>query len=147
MVTAQVLDAAASETATPSAVVWINGRHAFVALMSDDGRISTCEITRGWFTETAYLAQVVHVIGDRQRVVILGPSSARLALEREYVAVFKRPPLSGGCGTSGVRNRMRIWNRRSAHPSRCYRAPFLLATKLSVFQRMPRSREIGWFRT
>jgi hypothetical protein len=38
-----------------------------------------------------YLAQVVRVIGDRQRVVILGPSSVRLALEREYVAAFRRP--------------------------------------------------------
>jgi hypothetical protein len=91
MATAQVFNAAASETATPSAVVWINGRHAFAALMSHDGRVSTCEITRGWFTETAYLAQVVHVIGDRQRVVILGPSSARLALEREYAAIFRQP--------------------------------------------------------
>lgn len=91
MATAQVLDAAGPETATPSAVVWINGRHAFVAVMSHDGRTSTCEITRGWFTETAYMAQVVRVIGDRQRVVILGPSSARLALEREYVTIFRRP--------------------------------------------------------
>lgn len=91
MLTAEVLDPAASDAATPSAVVWINGRHAFVALMSPDRRISTCEITRGWFTETAYMAQVVRVIGDRQRVVILGPSSARLVLEREYVAIFRRP--------------------------------------------------------
>ena len=91
MATANVLDRTASEAATPSAVVWINGRHAFVALMSHDGGTSTCEITRGWFTETAYLAQVVRVIGDRQRVVILGPSSARLALEREYVTLFRRP--------------------------------------------------------
>jgi hypothetical protein len=59
--------------------------------MSHDGRISTCEISRGWLGERSYLAQVVRVIGDRQRVVILGPSSVRLALEREYVAVFKRP--------------------------------------------------------
>jgi len=91
MATAQVLDAAASETATPSAVVWINGRHAFMALSSQDGRISTSEITRAWSTETAYMAHVVGVIGDRERVVILGPSSARLELEREYVAMFHRP--------------------------------------------------------
>jgi hypothetical protein len=31
------------------------------------------------------------VIGDRRRVVILGPSSVRLALERAYVARFRRP--------------------------------------------------------
>ena len=81
----------ASAAAAPSAVVWINGRQAFVALMSYDGHITTCEITRGCLTRSSYLAQVVRVIGDRQRVVILGPSSDRLALEREYVAIFRRP--------------------------------------------------------
>jgi hypothetical protein len=87
----QALDPAARETATPSAVVWINGRQAFVAEMSHDGRVSTCEISRGCLSEPSYVAQVVRVIGDRQRVVILGPSSVRLALEREYVAMFRRP--------------------------------------------------------
>ena len=87
----QSLDPVQSAVEAPSAVAWINGRQASVAMMSGDGRISTCEITRGWLPEGAYLAQVVRVIGDRQRVVILGPSSARLALEREYVAMFLRP--------------------------------------------------------
>jgi hypothetical protein len=87
----QVLGPAACEAAAPSAVVWINGRQAVVAAMSHDGRISTCEISRGWLSQSSYLAQVVRVIGDRQRVVILGPSSVRLALEREYVAIFRRP--------------------------------------------------------
>jgi hypothetical protein len=87
----QVLGPAVREAAAPSAVVWINGRQAVVAAMSHDGRISTCEISRGSLPESSYLAQVVRVIGDRQRVVILGPSSVRLALEREYVAMFRRP--------------------------------------------------------
>lgn len=82
---------AACDTVAPSAVVWINGRQAIVAAMSTDGHISTCEISRGWWPQSTYLAQVVHVIGDRQRVVILGPSSVRLALEREYVTMFRRP--------------------------------------------------------
>jgi hypothetical protein len=75
----------------PSAVVWINGRQAVVAGMSRKGRISTCEVTRGWMPEQRYLAQVVRAIGDRQRVLILGPSSIRLALERDYVAMYRRP--------------------------------------------------------
>jgi hypothetical protein len=87
----QVLGSAPREATAPSAVVWINGRQALVAAMSHDGRISTCEISRGWLPEPSYLAQVVREIGDRQRVVILGPSSVRLALEREYVAIFRRP--------------------------------------------------------
>lgn len=78
-------------TLAPSAVVWINGRQALVATMSRNRRVSTCEISRGSLPATAYLAQVVRVIGDRERVVILGPSSVRLALEREYVAEFYRP--------------------------------------------------------
>jgi hypothetical protein len=87
----QTLSPSATGTTAPSAVVWINGRQAVVASTGGDGRISTCEISRGWWSEAAYLAQVVRVIGDRQRVVILGPSTVRLALEREYVAIFRRP--------------------------------------------------------
>ena len=87
----QKLEPVQGAIATPSAVAWINGRQASVAVMSGDGRIATCEVTRGWLPEEAYLARVVRAIGDRQRVVILGPTSARLALEREYVAMYRRP--------------------------------------------------------
>ena len=97
----QTLDPVQSAVAAPSAVAWINGRQPSVAMMSGDGRISTCEITRGWLPEAAYLAQVVRVIGDRLRVVILGPSSARLALEREYVAMFRRPDRLVGVEPAG----------------------------------------------
>jgi hypothetical protein len=91
MAAMNLLDSAGCEHAAPSAVVWINGRQAFIAVMSDEGRISTCEINRGWLPEHGYLAHVVRAIGDRERVVILGPSSVRLALERDYVAVYRRP--------------------------------------------------------
>ena len=87
----QTRDQVSSPTVTPSAVVWINRRRAMVATMSRDGRVTTCEISRGWLPDRAYVAQVVRVIGDRQRVVILGPSSVRLALEREYVSMYQRP--------------------------------------------------------
>ena len=87
----RILEPAAPETPGPSAAVWINRHRAMVAMMGHDGRISTCEISRGWLPQTQYLAQVVRVIGDRPRVLILGPSSVRLALEREYVALFQRP--------------------------------------------------------
>ena len=74
-----------------SAAVWINGRQAIVVTMNGDGRILTSEINRGLQPELSFLALVVRVIGDRERVLILGPSSVRLSLEREYVAVFRRP--------------------------------------------------------
>jgi hypothetical protein len=81
----------AAPTVPASAAVWINGRKALLATMTSDGRISRCEINRALEAEPAYLALVVRAIGDRERVVILGPSSARLALEREYVSIFHRP--------------------------------------------------------
>jgi hypothetical protein len=75
----------------PSAVVWINGRNAIVARVKDDGSISTHTVDRGLDAATVYIEHVIHEIGDRERVVILGPNSVRLALEREYVAIFQRP--------------------------------------------------------
>jgi len=75
----------------PSAVVWINGRGAVVARMDADGVVLTCSIDRGLDSEAEFLRVVVRAIGDRERVLILGPSSERLALEREYVAIYQRP--------------------------------------------------------
>ena len=78
-------------TATASAVVWINRRRAAVARLDKDGRITTCTIERGCEPELSYLNLVIRAIGDHERVVILGPGSARLALEREYVSIYRRP--------------------------------------------------------
>ena len=77
--------------ARPSAVVWINGRVATVVCKDADGQEATWTIERGVEPELAYLAGVVRAIGDRERVMILGPGSERLALEREYVAIRRRP--------------------------------------------------------
>ena len=75
----------------PSAVVWIDPRHAIVARTLEADRISMAEIARGTDGEAQYLAHVVHAIGDRDRVAILGPNGVRLALEREYVSISHRP--------------------------------------------------------
>lgn len=74
-----------------SAAVWINAEHALVATTTGSDRVFTCEINRGRSTESSFMAVVVRAVGDHDRVVILGPSSTRLALEREYVAFFQRP--------------------------------------------------------
>jgi hypothetical protein len=91
MATVQAPEQIQAQETAPSAVVWIDERNAIVVALTGDACLSTCEIDRGSLQESAYLAQVVRVIGDRQRVAILGPSSVRLALEREYVALFQRP--------------------------------------------------------
>jgi hypothetical protein len=74
-----------------SAVAWIDGRHATIARISEEGRIATSAIERGLDAESTYLANVVQAIGDQERLMILGPSSARLMLERDYVAIHRRP--------------------------------------------------------
>jgi hypothetical protein len=37
------------------------------------------------------LAAVAHAIGDRDRILVLGPEPSRTSLEREYVSIFRRP--------------------------------------------------------
>lgn len=76
---------------SPSAVVWVNGREATVVQITSDGRMSTFEISRGWLRETPFLVQIVRAIGNQKRLLILGPGSIRLALEREYASMFARP--------------------------------------------------------
>ena len=77
--------------AIPSAVVWVNGRGAVVARVDEAGEIATCTIERGSQDQALFLNRVVRSIGDPERVMILGPESARLALEREYVDMNRRP--------------------------------------------------------
>jgi hypothetical protein len=90
--TGERIESAATNPAIgSSAVVWINDLDAVVACRDTDGRITTCTIDRGSEAELPYLNLVVRAIGDRERVLILGPGSARLALEREYVAIYHRP--------------------------------------------------------
>lgn len=97
----------------PSAIVWINGRHAIVARTRGADTVSMVDVDRGVEAETEYLAHVVHEIGDRERVLILGPSSMKLALEREYVSISHRPdrlvaaPPSGGGNEADFVDRLR----------------------------------------
>ena len=80
-----------STSISPSAVVWVNRREATVVQITSDGRMSTCEISRGWLRQAPFLAHVVRAIGDQKRLLILGPSSIRVVLEREYASMFPRP--------------------------------------------------------
>ena len=77
----------------PDAVVWIDERHAIVARCEADHEISTVEIRRLARAENRFVAQVVHEIAGRGRVMVIGTEPLRLALERRYVAVSHRPDL------------------------------------------------------
>jgi hypothetical protein len=73
------------------AAVRIDGRSATLARMHPDGTVSLCSMTRGPDAETPYLARVARAVGDHERVEVIGPDALRLALEREYVAIYRRP--------------------------------------------------------
>ena len=91
MTTTQTIPVPTERVVPTGAAVWLDGQHAVIARTGRDGRIATIDLDRGVDTEASYLARVVHAVGDRERVLILGPSAPRLALEREYVAIFRRP--------------------------------------------------------
>ena len=74
-----------------SAVAWITDKSALVARLGPEVHLSTCRIERGREPEASYLAIVARQIGDQDRVAIFGPTQARLALERDYVAIYHRP--------------------------------------------------------
>jgi hypothetical protein len=74
-----------------AAVVWLNHRDAVVA-RSVAGRETVVSIERGPIeAEPTFLNRILHEIGDRDRIVILGPGEARLELERSYTSLYRRP--------------------------------------------------------
>lgn len=111
MVTIQTVRPGAETSVHPSAVVWIGPRRAIVARMSYDGIVSGCEIDGGAESTLTYLAMVVRAIGDRERVLILGSGAMRLALEREYVATYRRPDRLVDVEPAGVMDRESIVER------------------------------------
>lgn len=109
--------AAASRPVTmtrPSAVVWIDDRHAYVATNATTGDLLFSEIQPRDgvpFEDPTYLVRVADAIGDRERVAILGPDTNRLALEREYVAIFQRPDRLVDVEPSSLADRIEIAER------------------------------------
>lgn len=73
-----------------AAVIWVDGWHAIVA-RNDHGRRVITEVDREADPEPLYLLRVARQADDCNRVMILGPDRTRLAFEREYVALYRRP--------------------------------------------------------
>ncbi|HEY7598398.1 MAG TPA: hypothetical protein VH741_00605 [Candidatus Limnocylindrales bacterium] len=75
-------------------MVWIDEGGATVARTNPDGAPELRSVVREPADQVDpqhLLARVVDEIGDRERVVILGPGWSRTALEREYVTIYQRP--------------------------------------------------------
>ncbi len=80
----------ATPSAHPSAVVWLDRTHALVA-RAHEGRPAVTEVDRSFDAEPDYLLRVLHEAADCERIVVMGPDASRIALEREYVALYRRP--------------------------------------------------------
>jgi len=109
--------APATIAARPSAVAWIDSRHAYVATNATSGDLLFTEIVPRWGVadkDETYLARVVDAIGDRERIAILGPDTQRLALEREYVLIFRRPERLVDVEPSSFADRIEIAERLRA---------------------------------
>ncbi len=83
-----------AEHAAPTrsgAVAWIDRTCAIVARTAADGSIALFRIEAGDAPLAPFLGRVTGAIGDRERVQVLGSDAMRIELEREYVAIYRRP--------------------------------------------------------
>lgn len=77
----------------PDAITWVDRRRAIVARRMPGGAVDVEEFTfpQDETGRQLAFAAVAHAIGESDRVVVMGPESARTRLEREYVAISHRP--------------------------------------------------------
>jgi hypothetical protein len=77
-------------TTHSSALIWLDRSHALIARAAD-GRTKVTEIDRELDAEPAYLLRIAHEADGCDRVVVMGDDVERVAFEREYVALYRRP--------------------------------------------------------
>lgn len=73
-----------------AAVVWLDRSHALIA-RARGGLPAVTEIDREQDPEPAYLLRVAHEAEGCDRVAIMGSDASRIAFEREYVSLYRRP--------------------------------------------------------
>ncbi len=74
----------------PAALVWLDRSHALVAQAIPTGALVT-EVDRELDPEHSYLLRIAREVADCDRLVVMGPEAARIAFEREFVALCRRP--------------------------------------------------------
>ena len=74
------------------AIVWIDRGNALVVETDAIHEPAFVALSRELGeSEESFLARTVHELGEATHVTVSGPASARLGLEREYVAVTHHP--------------------------------------------------------
>jgi hypothetical protein len=71
-------------------VIWLDRSHALIA-RGPAGQPQIVEVDRSFDAESSYLLRVIHEAADSDRLVVMGTDAARVAFEREYVALYHRP--------------------------------------------------------
>jgi hypothetical protein len=82
--------ATTTDRAIQAALIWLDDAHAVVARSRDGGSVVTA-VDRALDGEDAYLIRVVRETAECDRLIVTGSDDARVAFEREYVAVYRRP--------------------------------------------------------
>jgi hypothetical protein len=83
-----------------SAVIWLDRSHALVA-RACAGRAAITDVERDQGSESQYLHRILREAAGCDRLVVMGPDAARIAFEREYVAMYRRPDRLIDVGTAG----------------------------------------------
>lgn len=73
-----------------AAIIWLDRSHALVA-RARFGHPEVTEVDRAFDTDPAFLHRVVNEAAGCDRLVVMGTDAARVAFEREYVALYRRP--------------------------------------------------------
>ncbi len=71
-------------------VVYVEPWFAMVARYGEPKPVVTC-FERARESTPEFLARVAHETTDCDRLVVMGPGDERLAFEREYVTLYRRP--------------------------------------------------------
>jgi hypothetical protein len=71
-------------------VVWVDARQALVAT-APEGRSRLTKVERAADTEIAFMLRIARMTADCDRLIVMGPDAAKLAFERECVALYRRP--------------------------------------------------------
>jgi hypothetical protein len=72
-------------------VLRFDGSSASVSRVGTDGTVSRTTVERELESDQVFFARIVHLMGDHERLIVVGPATRRLEFEREYVEICHRP--------------------------------------------------------
>lgn len=80
-----------SQLGSEAVVLRFDGSSASVSRVGTDGSVSRITVERELESDQVFFARIVHLMGDHERLIVVGPATRRLEFEREYVEICHRP--------------------------------------------------------